>query len=196
MGSHNPPGGNGFKLLLGADPVHGRALRELVSMEPRRVPGGRAASIDVAADYTSRFTAAATGSRSLEVVWDCGNGATGAVIVALVARLPGRQVLLNARVDGRLPAHHPDPAVAENLREPQSEVLAGRADWGVAFDGDGDRIGVVDETGSLIWPDQLLLATEVLAERPGAAVVGDVNERLVMQEIAARLADARAGGDP
>jgi phosphomannomutase len=112
----------------------------------------------------------------LNVVWDCGNGAMGAVIGNVTERLPGRHILLNSRVDGRFPAHHPDPAIAENLRELQTAVREQRADLGIAFDGDGDRIGVVDSTGHIIWPDQLLLflATDVLATLPHATIVGDV----------------------
>lgn len=187
-GSHNPAGENGFKLVLGAHPVYGRALRELVAARPRAVPGGRASSLEVSEEYTAQLAAAYGAARDLHIVWDCGNGATGAVIGALTARLPGRHVVLNARVDGRFPSHHPDPAVAENLRELQAAVVAHGADIGLAFDGDGDRIGVVDDSGAIVWPDQLLLllARGVLAARPGSPIVGDVkSSRVLFDGIAA-----------
>jgi phosphomannomutase len=192
-GSHNPPGENGFKLVLGKNPVYGQRLRELVATEPRAAPGGRQSSIDIADDYASRLAAFASRARDLRVVWDCGNGATGAVIGKLTAHLPGRHDLLNARVDGRFPAHHPDPAVAENLRELQAAVLARGADLGIAFDGDGDRIGVVDDSGAIVWPDQLLLllARDALAAHPGATVVADVKSSRVLFEGIERL-----GGRP
>ncbi len=188
--SHNPPGENGFKLVLGRDPVYGPALRELVAVEPRRAARGRTDAIDVSGEYASRVAAAATAATAmLDVVWDCGNGAAGAVIEALVERLPGRHTLLNARVNGRFPAHHPDPAVAENLTELQAAVVARRAHLGIAFDGDGDRIGIVDDSGAIVWPDQLLLllAQDVLAARPGATFVGDVKSSRVLFDGIERL---------
>jgi phosphomannomutase len=126
-------------------------------------------------------------------VWDCGNGAVGALIKPLTQALPGRHILLNAKVDGRFPAHHPDPSIAANLRELCATVRAEQADLGIAFDGDGDRLGVVDESGAIIWPDQvlLLLAGEVLRTAPGACIVGDVKSSRVLFEEVARL-----GGRP
>jgi phosphomannomutase len=181
-GSHNPPGENGFKLVLGEHPVHGRALRELVAIESQRAAGGRTSSIDVVNEYASGIARFADAWQGMHVVWDCGSGAVGAVIAAILERLPGRHVLLNAAVDGRFPAHHPDPAVAENLHELQRAVLARGANLGIAFDGDGDRIGVVDDCGAILWPDQLmlLLAREVLEVHRGATVVADVKSSRVL----------------
>lgn len=192
-GSHNPPGENGFKLVLGTEPVYGQRLRALVATKPRRARRGRACSLDVANDYIARLATSAACGRALDVVWDCGNGAVGAVLPRLVAQLPGRHFLLNGEVDGRFPAHHPDPAVAANLRELQEAVVARAADVGIAFDGDGDRIGIVDDSGAIVWSDQLLLllARDLLAELPGAAVVADVKSSRVLFEGVARL-----GGRP
>jgi phosphomannomutase len=123
---------------------------------------------------------------SLHVIWDCGNGAVGAVIEELTARLPGRHTLLNATVDGHFPGHHPDPSVADNLRQLQAAVVEQRADVGIAFDGDGDRIGVVDSSGAIVWPDQLLLllALEALRSQDGAAIVADVkSSRVLFDEV-------------
>jgi phosphomannomutase len=193
-GSHNPPDHNGFKLLLGGEPVFGRALQELVATAPIARVGGSLCEFNLGGDsgagaYIERLAAIGEGAPALHVIWDCGSGAVGAVIGALTARLPGRHTLLNATVDGRFPAHHPDPSVPQNLCELQRAVVALRADMGVAFDGDGDRIGVVDSTGAIIWPDQLLLllALELLGARPGMPVVADVKSSRVLFEEVARL---------
>jgi phosphomannomutase len=112
----------------------------------------------------------------LTVAWDCGHGATGPVVERLTRHLPGRHILLNTQVDGGFPAHHPDPAVATNLSQLAATVIERGCDLGVAFDGDGDRLGVVDGRGRILWADQLLLllARDLLARAPGAAVVADV----------------------
>jgi phosphomannomutase len=207
-GSHNPKDENGFKLLLAGNPVFGRELQALVARAPvlrargsmEEVPPARngctaqgGAALNVVQSYAMSLAALAGDAPALHVVWDCGNGATGAVIGALTDLLPGKHTLLNSTVDGEFPAHHPDPAVAENLRQLQEEVLHQRADIGIAFDGDGDRIGVVDSTGTIVWPDQLLLllATDLLAANPGAAIVGDVKSSDVLFSGTARL-----GGRP
>ena len=190
-GSHNPPDQNGFKLVLGGDPVFGPALQRLVAQAPVARAGGsvghfRCDGQSAAEAYVERLAELGAAAPSLRVVWDCGSGAVGAVIGGLTERLPGQHTLLNATVDGRFPAHHPDPAVADNLRELQSAVLARGADVGIAFDGDGDRIGVVDSTGAIVWPDQflLLLALEVLGSHAGAAIVGDVkSSRVLFEEV-------------
>jgi phosphomannomutase len=194
-GSHNPPDQNGFKLVLGGEPVCGAALRALVAAAPTPADGGglrevRADEINSANAYVRAL--AELGARlpsRLHVVWDCGSGAVGAVIHDLTALLPGKHTLLNCRVDGRFPAHHPDPAVEVNLRQLHAAVLALRADVGIAFDGDGDRIGVVDSSGAIVWPDQLLLllALEALETRKGACVVADVkSSRVLFDEVERR----------
>jgi phosphomannomutase len=193
-GSHNPPDQNGFKLLLGGEPVYGAALRRLVARAPQRRSGGeaqdlRVRSMESAVAYVRELARIAEDAPDLHVVWDCGNGAVGAVIDSLLERLPGTHTALNSRVDGRFPAHHPDPSVPENLRELQSTVIQHRADLGIAFDGDGDRIGVVDSSGCIIWPDQLLLflSTRMLAARAGTRVVADVKSSRVLFDEVARL---------
>jgi phosphomannomutase len=191
--SHNPPDENGFKLLLGPERIHGEGLKGLVATQGAPAPGGSAAAVDVTAAYVERLADAAREMRPLTVAWDCGNGATGPVVEALVRRLPGRHVLLHTEVDGRFPNHHPDPAVETNLEDLKAAVRDERCDLGLAFDGDGDRIGVVDESGEVIWADQLLLflAHEVLEQRPGAAVVADVKSSRVLFDGVAAL-----GGRP
>lgn len=196
-GSHNPPDQNGFKILLGAEPVYGRALRDLVESAAAPAPGGSARQAAVADDYLARLLQAADGAPALRIGWDAGNGAAGEVVRRLTERLPGRHSLIHCEIDGRFPAHHPDPSEPENLRDLQRLVREERLDLGIAFDGDGDRIGVVGADGEIVWPDQLLLflAEDVLARRPGSAVVADVkSSRVLFDGIAA--AGGRAALSP
>jgi len=195
-GSHNPPAYNGVKMVLGGRPFYDADIEALA----RVVEGGAFAegvgrvadADDVRAAYVARLLAEAA-EHPLTVAWDAGNGAAGAVLGALVSRLAGRHILLNDAVDGTFPAHHPDPTAVENLTQLIETVRAERCDLGIAFDGDGDRIGVVDGDGAILWGDRLvaLLAREVLRERPGATVIGDVKASSVLFEEIARL-----GGTP
>ncbi len=195
-GSHNPPDYNGVKMVLGRRPFFGPDIEELARTvaagSDHAGSTGKVADADLATPYVARLLTEAV-KTPLAVAWDAGNGAAGAVLGALTDGLSGRHILLNAEVDGTFPAHHPDPTVAENLAQLIDMVRAERCDLGIAFDGDGDRIGVVDETGAILWGDQLvaLLAREVLRERPGATVIGDVKaSRVLFDEI------ARLGGRP
>jgi phosphomannomutase len=174
--SHNPADENGFKLSLGGERVHGAALRRLVARQGEYAPGGSLVSAQVLHAYVDALAMAAEGMGPLRIAWDCGNGSTGPVVERLAARLPGSCRLLNTRVDGRFPSHHPDPADACNLAQLARVVVQEGCDLGVAFDGDGDRLGVVDQDGQVVWPDQLLLllAQQELRGTPGAAVVADV----------------------
>ena len=195
-GSHNPPAYNGVKMVFGGKPFYGadiEALARVVKDGAFAQGAGRATEADeVRAAYVARLLTEAV-EHPFTVAWDAGNGATGAVLGALVNGLPGRHILLNDEVDGTFPAHHPDPTVAENLAQLIETVRAERCDLGIAFDGDGDRIGVVDGGGAILWGDQLvaLLAREVLRAQPGATVIGDVKaSRILFDEI------ARLGGTP
>ena len=195
-GSHNPPDYNGVKMMLGGRPFFGSDIDELartVAAGPDPAVGkGTAMEADVAGAYVARLLVEAV-EGSPAVAWDAGNGAAGAVLGPLTDGLPGRHVLLNDTVDGTFPAHHPDPTVAGNLSQLIETVRAEGCDLGIAFDGDGDRIGVVDGEGAILWGDQLvaLLAREVLRERPGATVIGDVKaSRVLFDEI------VRLGGTP
>jgi phosphomannomutase len=187
--SHNPPNENGFKLLLGPGRVHGSNLQALVATEGRAARGGSVRDVSVEAAYVERLSADASGLKPFKVAWDAGSGATGDAIRALVRRLPGRHVLLNTEIDGRFPCHHPDPAVGANLAQLQAAVRANGCDLGLAFDGDGDRLGAVDGEGEIVWADQLLLflAADLLTEHPGATVVADVKCSRVVAEGVARL---------
>jgi phosphomannomutase len=196
-GSHNPPDHNGFKLVLGGKAFFGEAIQKLGQtagvLGAPAGPRGRIESQSVFDDYVARLAQDYDGIRPLSAVWDCGNGATGEVVARLTQRLPGRHILLNETIDGTFPAHHPDPTVPENLVQLQQAVAAEGCDLGIGFDGDGDRIGVVDAKGRILWGDQLLivLARDVLARHPGASIIADVKaSQVLFDEI------ARAGGNP
>jgi phosphomannomutase len=197
-GSHNPPDYNGFKMVLGGKPFYGRQISDLGAMAASGdvVAEGKGSecSIDVAADYVARVLADWDGGdRMLKVVWDNGNGAAGEVLQRLVAGLPGEHIVLNGKIDGTFPAHHPDPTVPKNLEQLIAEVAARKADIGIALDGDADRIGLIDDKGRILFGDQLLvlLARDVLRERPGATIIADVKaSQVLFDEV------ARAGGTP
>ena len=150
--------------------------------------------LDVMADYVRRLLSDWDGGdRILKVVWDNGNGAAGEALARLVASLPGEHIVLNGEIDGTFPAHHPDPTVAKNLEQLIAEVRAREADVGIAFDGDADRIGAVDNAGTILAGDQLLviLARDVLRDHPGATIIADVKaSQVLFDEV------ARAGGTP
>jgi phosphomannomutase len=196
-GSHNPPNYNGFKMILGGKPFYGaqiRALGEMAASSDVVAEGkGGTETLDIAADYIARLLSDYDGTRDLSVVWDNGNGAAGEVLTRLVARLPGTHTVLFPEIDGRFPNHHPDPTVPANLTQLIAEVAARGADLGIAFDGDADRIGLVDDKGQILFGDQLmvLLARDVLRTRPGATIIADVKaSQVLFDEI------GRAGGTP
>jgi phosphomannomutase len=120
----------------------------------------------------------------LKVAWDCGNGATGPAVERLSSLIPGEHIVLNGEVDGRFPAHQPDPSSPHNLAQLAETVIDQKCDLGVAFDGDGDRLGLVDAEGRVLWPDQLLLllARDLLARNPGARVMADARCSKVLFE--------------
>ncbi|HEX2114309.1 MAG TPA: phosphomannomutase/phosphoglucomutase [Alphaproteobacteria bacterium] len=182
-GSHNPPDQNGFKLLLdGTEPVFGSALDMLWGIEPVERSGGRVEDTDISSEYLSALAAEVMAVTPVTITWDSGNGATGGIVERLEHRIPGKHFKLYTEIDGRFPNHHPDPAVAKNLSDLAATVVHSGSDLGIAFDGDGDRIGVVDSAGEIVWPDQLLLllARDVLRERPGSTVVADVKSSGVL----------------
>jgi phosphomannomutase len=200
-GSHNPPDHNGFKMMVGRTGIYGPAIQRLGEIAAAGAfaggPRGTAKDRPVLDPYVDRLVAGfrpgGSARRPIAVAWDAGNGAAGEAMALLTKRLPGRHVLLNERIDGTFPAHHPDPTVPENLVQLQETVARERCDLGIGFDGDGDRIGVIDGNGRILWGDQLLaiLAREVLAERAGATIIGDVkSSQVLFDEI------ARAGGKP
>lgn len=160
-GSHNPPEFNGFKMVLGGEPVHGDAIQALyqaITDESWRTGKGRESSdATVLRRYREEIVARHKLARPVKVVVDCGNGAGSLVAVATLQALGAEVVPLFCESDGTFPNHHPDPTVLENLRDIQREVRRTGAELGIAFDGDADRIGAVDETGEVVFGDQLLV---------------------------------------
>lgn len=177
-GSHNPAVYNGFKMSLLGDSVHGDAIQELgvIAASGEWSEGkGSVSSKGVESAYVDRLLKDFRGG-NFRIGWDAGNGAAGPVLDALVKRLPGEHHTLYTDVDGDFPNHHPDPTVEKNLADLKALVREHSLDFGIAFDGDGDRIGAVDGEGRVLWGDQLLmlLAGPVLAENPGATIIADV----------------------
>ncbi len=180
-GSHNPPDYNGLKMIVGGKPFFADDIRQLGARAKAGEYGdgeGRVADKTVLADYVARLLAdfeAGEGAPA-KVAWDAGNGAAGEALKMLTQGLPGSHVLLNEEIDGTFPAHHPDPTVESNLAQLKDAVASQGCDLGIAFDGDGDRIGVIDARGRVLWGDQLLviLAGEVLKDHPGATIIADV----------------------
>ena len=178
-GSHNPPDYNGFKMMLGKGSFFGERIQQLgrISAAGDLESGsGEHSSVDLFARYVDRLAADYHGRRPIDVVWDAGNGVAGPAMTALADRLPGRHELLFAEVDGTFPNHHPDPTVPENLVDLIRTVKEGGYEIGIGFDGDADRIGVVDGQGRIVWGDQILqiLATDLLERHPGSTIIADV----------------------
>jgi phosphomannomutase len=195
-GSHNPPAHNGFKMMLGTKSFFGERIQELgrIAAEGAYAQGqGRQIEEPVFDAYVERLARDFPGGRALSVVWDAGNGAAGEALSALAARLPGRHRLLFADIDGRFPNHHPDPTVDANLEDLRAAVRSEGAEIGIAFDGDGDRIGVVDGHGRIVRGDQLMqvLSAEVLPRHQGAPVIADVKASQALFDEIERL-----GGQP
>jgi phosphomannomutase len=178
-GSHNPPDYNGFKMLLRDRPVFGSMIKEIGALSAAgdfdRAEGTHAAK-DVREDFVERLLKDYDGTEPLRVVWDCGNGAAGEILQRLCAKLPGEHTILFGDIDGTFPNHHPDPTVEENLHDLRRVVAEKKAHLGIGFDGDGDRIGAIDEKGRVVAGDQLLAlyARDVLKHKPGATIIADV----------------------
>ncbi|MEM7042246.1 MAG: phosphomannomutase/phosphoglucomutase [Pseudomonadota bacterium] len=195
-GSHNPPDHNGFKMMLGKASFFGdgiQAIGRIAAEGAYRRGDGDVLSHDVLETYVERLRADFRDGQALKVVWDAGNGASGDALMALTARLPGEHHLLYADIDGRFPNHHPDPTVPENLEDLIAAVRTRNADLGIAFDGDGDRIGVVDGKGRIMFGDQLMqvLITDVLERLPGSPIIADVKASQALFDAIGDL-----GGEP
>lgn len=196
-GSHNPSDYNGFKMLNAGKSVFGEAIQELGRIAAKgdfETGAGSVTDIDIEDRYVERLLAEldCDVAKPMTIVWDCGNGAAGDVVRKLTAKLPGNHHLLFDEIDGTFPNHHPDPTVEANLVDLKALVAKLDADWGVAFDGDGDRIGVVDGQGRVLWGDQLLqiYAADVLGRLPGASIIADVKASQTLFDEVTRL-----GGD-
>ncbi len=200
-GSHNPKDHNGFKIALKDRPFYGDDIQNLAKIANNGdfVDGkGSLKKHDIEEIYINRILCDSVISESeshlldeidqfkpqkkLKIVWDCGNGAAGTVIKRLTNRIFADHILLFEEVDGDFPNHHPDPTVAENLVDLKKAVIENEYDLGIAFDGDADRIGVVDNQGEILWPDQLMVfyARQILDNQPKATIIADVKASSIL----------------
>ena len=178
-GSHNPPDYNGFKMLAKNGPIYGAMIKEIgaIAEKGEYLAGHGAQGFhDVRELFVERLLKDYDGIKDLRIVWDAGNGSAGEILRMMTAKLPGEHILLFDDIDGTFPNHHPDPTVEENLEDLRHHVAKHKAHIGIGFDGDGDRIGAIDEHGRIVAGDQLLAlyAADVLKHHPGATIIADV----------------------
>jgi len=200
-GSHNPANYNGFKLVFQGRPFFGDDILELGRLAETGDwlhGNGTSERREILDEYIDRLLEGLAGVdrdwlSTLRIAWDAGNGATGPSLEKLTALLPGEHHLLFTEVDGRFPNHHPDPTEEKNLADLKAIVAEKKLDFGLAFDGDGDRIGAIDGEGRVIWGDQLLMiyAEDVLRDLPGATIIADVKASRALFERVEEL-----GGKP
>jgi len=179
-GSHNPPDYNGFKIMLDGQTLSGdtiQALRHRIENNDFAEAGkGRFESCDVSEIYVDRIVSDIKLARPLKLIVDCGNGVAGEIAPRLLRRLGCEVTEMFCEIDGHFPNHHPDPSKPENLQDLKNALDSGGADVGLAFDGDGDRLGVLDSRGNTIWPDRqmMMYAADVISRNPGADIIFDV----------------------
>ena len=178
-GSHNPPNYNGFKMMIAGETLSGERilnLYERINNQNFHQGQGTSTTIDIQEDYLNRVTSDVSIKRPLKIVIDCGNGVAGHLAPKLFEALGCEVIKLFCHIDGSFPNHHPDPSKLENLNNLIAEIKAEKADLGLAFDGDGDRLGVIDEKGNVIWADRqmILFSRDVIHRNPGAKIVFDV----------------------
>jgi len=195
-GSHNPPEHNGFKMMSGEETLYGKTIQALYEIVRKGVyprGEGRLASLDIVAEYQDYIYQNVRFSRPVKVVIDAGNGTGGVVAVPLFRKMGAEVIDIFCEPDGRFPNHHPDPTLPDAMRGLIAKVREKGAELGIAYDGDADRIGVIDDQGRIIWGDQLLIvfARDILPSRPGAAVISEVKASKVLYEEIEKL-----GGRP
>ena len=178
-GSHNPKDYNGFKMVLAGRAIYGddiQKLRQRMETESYVKAKGRSATMDIGAEYQARIAGDCQLKRPMKIIVDCGNGIPGASAPGVLRALGCDVTEMYSEVDGNFPNHHPDPSKPENLAELIAKVKSTDAELGLAFDGDGDRLGVVTKDGQIIYPDRqlMLLATDVLKRNPGGTIIFDV----------------------
>ena len=178
-GSHNPPDYNGFKMLHKKGPIYGAMIKEIGAIaEQGQCASGQGSqeTKDVRELFVDRLVKDYDGDKDLRIVWDSGNGSSGEILKMLCAKLPGEHTILFGDIDGTFPNHHPDPTVDENLEDLRNAVAKHKAHLGIGLDGDGDRIGAIDEQGRAVAGDQLLAlyAADILKTIPGATIIADV----------------------
>ena len=196
-GSHNPKDYNGFKMVLGGRAIYGDEIQSLRTIMQNETwvlkSGGSVKQVDVAADYQARIVSDIRLQRPMKIVVDCGNGIAGATAPSIFRAIGCEVIELFSEVDGNFPNHHPDPSKLDNLKDLLHALKYSDAEIGLAFDGDGDRLGIVTKDGNIIFPDRqmALFAQDVLSRVPGGTIVFDV-------KCSQRLAPAirQAGGEP
>ena len=197
-GSHNPKEYNGMKVAVGTSTIHGEEIQKLgkianAGVFPKATKPVTITRLDIVPKYVKRVLGGIQLKRKLKIVLDAGNGVGGVIAVPLFEALGCEVIPLYCDVDGNFPNHHPDPTLAESLKTLIATVKKSKADAGIAFDGDADRIGGVDNKGEILWGDKLLalFARAVLAEKPGSTVIGEVKcSRTLFDDI------AKHGGKP
>lgn len=191
-GSHNPPEYNGFKIMYGLDTIWGediQKLRKRMENIQTATPITSLATVkckSITESYTNRLLSEFCFDRSLKIAVDAGNGTGGEIAIDVLRDLGCRVIPLYCEMDGNFPNHHPDPTVEENLKDLRRTVLREKADIGLAFDGDADRLGIVDEKGNVVWGDRILiiLAKSLLKVNPGATIISEVKaSRLFFSEV-------------
>lgn len=197
-GSHNPPEYNGLKMVVGGDALFGDGITALHTrlVEDNLHTADNAGSLesqDILQDYLDRILGDVKLARPMSIAYDCGNGVAGAAAPQMFDALGCKSTSLFTEVDGNFPNHHPDPAKLENLEDLIAVVKENKHEVGLAFDGDGDRVGVVDDQGNVIWPDRqmVMFARDVLERNPGARIIYDVKCSKVLP-----AAIKEAGGEP
>ncbi len=189
-GSHNPPEYNGFKICVGKETIFGsqiQELRRLIETQDYETGQGSLDRYDIIPDYLNFLKENITIKKSHKIVLDAGNGVAGLTAGRIFEMLGCEAICLYCDVDGTFPNHHPDPTVMANLEDIINTVRDQQAEVGFAYDGDGDRIGVIDEKGNILWGDQLLIifARDILKEHPGAKIIGEVKcSQLLFDDIA------------
>jgi phosphomannomutase/phosphoglucomutase len=178
-GSHNPPEFNGFKTVCGASTIHGAAIQEIrrmIETGDLEAGEGTETTADVVTPYVAEVSAQFHFPRRIRVVLDAGNGTGGPAMHRILENFNADATEMFFEMDGRFPNHHPDPTVTENLQALIEKVRESKADLGIAFDGDADRIGAVDDRGTVVWGDQLMIiyGREILTRKPGATFIGEV----------------------
>lgn len=195
-GSHNPPDYNGLKIIVNNTTIYGAAIQELLQiiLQQNYVHGtGIYKTAAIVESYITEISQSLQLRRPLKIVIDCGNGVPGMLAPQLFKQLGCEVISLYCEVDGNFPNHHPDPSDPHNLKALQQTVIEQNADLGLAFDGDGDRVGIIDNMAKIIWPDRalMLFAQELLVKNPGATVIYDIKcSRDVEQAV------FKAGGIP
>jgi len=189
-GSHNPPQYNGFKIMIGQETLYGQAIQDIYTIIKQgdfiHQPSQMTSSYNIVPEYNDYVVKNIRLKKKLKVVIDAGNGTAGVIACPIFKELGCEVIELYCEMDGHFPHHHPDPTLPEALQDLIHQVAESKADLGIAYDGDGDRLGVVDDKGHIIWGDQLMIifARDILPSHPGAPIISEVKaSKLLYEEI-------------